>query len=126
MQYLQRLPLLLALAGSLLFGLISLISNKSHNEALIQMVFAMVIFFVIGLFIRSTILNIKMHVDDKRRKQEELERIQKKKEEAEAKKREKTEEFLEQTIDDAVHNLHDESFDPLPVSEFIQKELKSN
>ena len=126
MQYLQRLPLILALAGSLFSGLLSSLRLRAHNEVMSHMILSMVIFYFMGLFIRSTVLNIKTQVDEKWVKQEAAEKAQKEKEEAEKMKQEKTEEFLGKSIDYTTNDLGDELFEPLPVSEFIRKELKDN
>ncbi|NLY17781.1 MAG: hypothetical protein GX045_02225 [Clostridiaceae bacterium] len=126
MQYLQRLPLLLALAGSLVSGILNLLCYRSNNEVLLHMVIAMAAFYIIGLFIRSTVLTIKTEVDEKREKQEAEEKVQKEKEQAEERSVEKEEEFLGKNIDLTVNYSSDDSFDPLPVSEFIRKQLKDN
>ncbi|MDD4296336.1 MAG: hypothetical protein PHC69_05190 [Ruminiclostridium sp.] len=126
MQYLQRLPLILALAGSLFSGLISSLRLRANNEVISNMLLTMVIFYFSGLFIRSTVLNIKMQVDKKWVKQEAAEKAQREKEEVERKKKEKTEDFLGKSIDYTTNDLDDDSFEPLPVSEFIRNELKDN
>lgn len=126
MQYLQRLPLLLALAGSLVSGLLSLLCLRTHNEVLFQMVLSMIIFYIVGFFIRSMVINVKTQVDAKRLKLEADERAQKEKEEIEEKKKEKTDLFLGKHIDFKVNDLSEDSFEPLPVSEFIKKELKDH
>ena len=126
MQYLQRLPLILALAGSLVSGLLSLSRLRTRNEVLLQMVLTMVVFYIVGFFIRSTVLSIKTQVDEKWVKEEAAEKAQKEEEEAEERKRVKTEEFLGKSIDYTANDFDDGSFDPLPVSEFLIKELKDN
>lgn len=126
MQYIKRLPLILALAGSLITGILNLLCHKQQNEVLFQMLIALVIFYIIGFFIRSTVLTVKEQVDEKQRIREAEEREQREKEEAEARRREKAEEFLGKNIDLTVNDSSDDSFDPLPVSEFIKKQLKEN
>ena len=126
MQYLQRLPLLLALAGSLASGILNLLCYRPHNEVLLHMVLTMVIFFIIGLFIRSTVLALKKQVDEKRQKQEAEERAQREKKQAEAKMMEEAEGHLGNNIDFTVDSSREESFDPLPVREFIKKQLNDN
>lgn len=118
MQYLQKLPLLLALAAAFLSGLLGFIRQSSQKNILIQMTIVMIVFFVIGLFARAILTNIQQQVEQK--KQEEL-----------RKQKELEQEALEQemglgkNIDLKAGELDDEAFDPLPVSEFIRKELKN-
>jgi len=77
MRYLQKLPLLLALAAAFLTGLIGFVSQASQKVILTRMVLMMVVFFVIGLFTRSTLLNIKDQVEQKKNEREAEERKQK-------------------------------------------------
>jgi len=114
--------LLLALAAAFLSGLMGFIRRSPQKEVLLQMVLVMVLFFVIGLFARATLLNIQDQVERKKkeREQEEL----KKKQELEKQSMEK-EMGLGKTIDFTAGKANEDAFDPLPVSEFIKKELKS-
>ena len=77
----------------------------------------MVFFYIIGLFVRNTILNILEQLEQKRKEEElkEKERI--------AEQQRENEESLGQNIDFTAGGGED-SFEPLPVSEFIRKELK--
>ncbi|MBP7175707.1 MAG: hypothetical protein KBA53_05740 [Thermoclostridium sp.] len=118
----QKLPLLLALAAAFLSGLIGFIRNASQKVILTRMVLMMVLFFVIGLFARSTLMNIKDQVAQRKKQEEEEE--QKKKQEL-AKKAKEQEMGLGKNIDFSAGKEDEDDFDPLPVSEFIKKELKS-
>ena len=122
MRYLQKLPLLLALAAAFLTGLIGFVSQASQKVILTRMVLMMVVFFVIGLFTRSTLLNIKDQVEQKKNEREAEERKQKQ----ELEKKQKEQEMgLGNNIDLSAGAEDEDAFEPLPVSEFIKKELKS-
>ncbi|NLO38301.1 MAG: hypothetical protein GX115_02345 [Ruminiclostridium sp.] len=122
MRYLQKLPLLLALAAAFLTGLIGFVSQASQKVILTRMVLMMVVFFVIGLFTRSTLLNIKDQVEQKKNEREAEERKQKQ----ELEKKQKEQEMgLGNNIDLSAGAEDEDTFEPLPVSEFIKKELKS-
>lgn len=125
MRYLNRLPLLLALAGSIVSGLLSIIRLRAQKEILVQMALVMVIFYVAGLFLRSTVQSIKSQVDEKKLKQEEENRTKKSREEKENTDEGKTEKSLGGNIDFTVDES-DDAFDPLPVSEYIKNELKKS
>ncbi len=122
MQYLHKLPLLIALAAAFLMGLLGFARRSPQKEILVQMVLAMVLFFVIGLFVRSTLTNIKEQIEQKK-KERELEELKK---QQEMEKQEKEMEIgLGRNIDFTAGKEDEDAFNPLPVSEFIKKELKS-
>lgn len=121
MQYLQRLPLLLALAATIITGLVGFARQNAHKDILLHMVLVMVVFFALGLYARHTLTNVKNQIEKKQkeREQEEL----RKQQELEKQEMEKAM-GLGKNIDLTASNT-DDDFDPLPVSEFIKKELKS-
>jgi len=121
MEYLQRLPLLFALAAAFITGLIGFARHNAHKDILLHMVLVMVLFFVLGLYTRKTLINIKDKIEEKQKEkeQEELKKQQ------ELEKQEKEKEMgLGKNIDLSAGKTDDEDFNPLPVSEFIKKELK--
>lgn len=122
MQYLQKLPLLLALAAAFLSGLVGFVRHNPQKEILFMMVLAMVLFFAIGLFARSTLTNIK-NQNERKKKEKEQEEL-KKQQELEKQSKEK-EMGLGRKIDITAGKADEDAFNPLPVSEFIKKELKS-
>lgn len=121
MRYLQKLPLLLALAVALLMGFIGFLCSMSQDEILIRMALGMVIFYTVGFFIRNTLLDICKQVEEKRKEKEMEEEKQ------------RLEQENEKKLNDAGHNIDlmvgedaDDSFEPMSVSEFIKKELKQD
>jgi flagellar biosynthesis/type III secretory pathway M-ring protein FliF/YscJ len=117
MRYLQKLPLMFALAAAFLIGIIGSIRQNSQKTVLAQMVMVMVLFFFIGLFARATLLNIKEQHEKREKEQEEIEKQQELEQNKET-------ESLGKNIDFAAGDMDDDVFEPLPVSEFIQKQLK--
>jgi uncharacterized membrane protein YuzA (DUF378 family) len=122
MRYLQKLPLLLALAAALITGLVGFARHNAQKDILIHMVLVMVLFFVLGLYSRFTLTNINNQIE-KKKKEKEQEELKKQQElEQQAKEKEMG---LGRNIDFTAGETDEDAFDPLPVSEFIQKELKS-
>jgi len=122
MRYLQRLPLLLALAAAFITGLIGFARHNAQKDILVQMVLVMVLFFALGLYIRFTLTNIYNHIEQKKKEKEQEEL--RKQQELEKQEKEK-EKGLGRNVDFTAGNTDDDTFDPLPVSEFIKNELKS-
>jgi flagellar biosynthesis/type III secretory pathway M-ring protein FliF/YscJ len=111
------LPLLMALAAALISGILGFFKSAPQKEVIVQMTLIMVIFYVIGLFVRSTLICTIEQIEKKEREEEE----EKKKQQEKAKNEEQK--MLGANID---MTADDNSFDPLPVSEFIKKELKND
>lgn len=119
MRYIQMLPLLMALAAALISGILGFFKSMRQKEVMMQMALIMVIFYIIGLFVRTTLVCTIEQIEKKRKEREEEEERRKKKEKEEKEKQE----LLGTNIDLIAD---DDSFDPLPVSEFIRKELKND
>lgn len=124
MRYLQKLPILLALAAAFITGVIGLIRSFSQKQVLVQMVLSMILFFVIGLLARSTLLNVIAYIDEKRKKREQEELLKQQEAKRQSKQSENDADILGRNIDFTAGNMDDDAFEPLPVSEFIRKELK--
>jgi len=116
MRYLQMLPLLMALAAALISGILGFFKSTPQKEVIMQMALIMVIFYVTGLFVRSTLIHTIEQIEKKKKEREEEE---KKQQEAENEKQKIVGANIDITADD-------NSFDPLPVSEFIKRELKND
>ncbi|NLM26730.1 MAG: hypothetical protein GX211_00945 [Clostridiaceae bacterium] len=118
MRYIQMLPLLMALAAALISGILGFIKSTPQKEVIMQMAWVMVVFYVIGLFARSTLICTMEQIEKKRKEREE--------EEEERKKQEKEEKEREEMVGTNVDlTAGDDSFNPLPFTEFIRKELKN-
>jgi len=70
MQYVRRLPLLLALTGGILTGLIGYSQRIPNNENIFKMCIVMFVFYIAGFIMRGTLMSI---IEENRRKAAELE-----------------------------------------------------
>jgi divalent metal cation (Fe/Co/Zn/Cd) transporter len=129
MDYIRKLPLLLALAAAIIIGLVGHIKQAPNKDNMFNMVVAMAIFYIAGLFTRNTIIGI---MESNKRKAEEREKEAKRIEEE--KKREELNEKMaarsnsgqnvDLVADDTMDlNTVEEEFDALPVADFIKSEL---
>lgn len=121
MRYLQMLPLLMALAAALISGILGFFKSMHQKEVIMQMTLIMVIFYVTGLFVRSTLICAVEQIEKKIKQREEEEEEEKRKEQEKAE--DENQRILGANID---MTADDNSFDPLPVSEFIKNELKND
>ncbi len=81
MEYVQRLPFILATFMAIIIGLISNIYGSGNNETYIRMAICMIIFFIIGMYLKNTIVGIYQDIEAKKEKEEqekqaELERLE--------------------------------------------------
>ena len=132
MDYIRKLPLLMALSGAIITGLVGYTHQVNNNENMINMLIAMVIFYLVGLLIRGTVLDI---IETNRKKEEEErikeeERIAKEKEKEEKKlKKQNAEKGSGSTLDiiadeDLDLGMTEGEFNALPVADYITNELK--
>jgi len=119
MRYIQTLPLLMALASALLSGILGFIKSTPRKEIIMQMAMVMVVFYIIGLFARSSLICAVEQIEKKRKEREE--------EEERRKKQEKEEKEIEEMFGANIDlTAGDDSFNPLPVAEFIKHELRND
>jgi uncharacterized membrane protein YraQ (UPF0718 family) len=71
----QKLPFILGASMSIITGLICYYTKLELKDTYIRMMLSLIIFFIIGVFARKSIVKIKVEVDDKL-KADELERLQ--------------------------------------------------
>jgi len=131
MAYIRKLPLLLALSGAIVTGLAGYAHRLSNKENMTNMVIAMVVFYVVGLFVRYTVNDI---VETIKRKAEERELEEKKRLAEERKKEEEaqkaamadnTESILNLVADEKIDlGIDDDEFNELPIAEYIKNELR--
>lgn len=76
MDYIRKLPLLLGLAGAIITGLVGHKPHAANNDTMAKMMVVMVIFYIIGLLIRRTILDtFDTHKQKEQERQEEEQRL---------------------------------------------------
>ncbi len=73
MGYIQKLPFILASTITIIVGLVCYTSGASNMDTFVKMIISMTIFYLIGMYVRNLIIDIKKQVDENRKK-EELER----------------------------------------------------
>ncbi|NLU51818.1 MAG: hypothetical protein GXX10_03005 [Clostridiaceae bacterium] len=126
MDYIRKLPLLLALSGSIITGLLGRSSQLPDKEILTKMTIAMVVFYLAGLLASKTISDV---VEAYRKKEEEKEKAALQEENKEAVSENDsgiTGKKLDLAADEEIKfDVMEDDFDALPVAEFIKKELKS-
>ncbi|MCX7922400.1 MAG: hypothetical protein N3B21_10390 [Clostridia bacterium] len=117
MDYIQRLPFILGIFTALIVGVVSYKLNFSLQETYIKMAISMGIFFILGLYARSTLIKIVEEIDRKKM-QEEIQRIEElrrqENQDLSQNAKEKTH-TVEYTIDDGA-----DDFEPFNVSEIIK------
>lgn len=131
MAYIRKLPLLMALTGAIITGLMGYTHRINNKDNMANMVITMIIFYVVGLLIRNTITSI---MDTIRQKAEEREREEKQrlaeemKEAEEAEKAEKDSKLgqgLNLVVDDKYDiGISDDEFNELPIADYLKNELR--
>lgn len=128
MDYVRKLPLLMAVASALIVGMAGSAQKVPDKENMLKMLIIMVIFYIAGYFIKNTIADIleakRIKEEEKLEEQRRIE-IEKNKEEMSKKQAGKTKGLtLDLMADDELGlENQDEAFDALPVADFIKREL---
>jgi len=73
MNYVQKLPFILAASMAILSGLISMEQGMETKQTCIRMTTVMVVFFILGVVARSVIMRTVEEVEEKRKALEEAE-----------------------------------------------------
>ena len=129
MDYIRKLPLLMALAAAIITGLMGYINQVRNNENMTNMLIVMVVFYIVGLLIRGTILEA---IETNRKKEEERiqeeKRIAAEKEKEEKRKKKENEKDSGGSIDmvadeDLDQGIREDEFHALPIADYITKEL---
>jgi len=130
MDYIRKLPLLLALFSAIVTGLAGYLNRIGNKENMTNMVIAMIVFYLAGLFIRSTVNSIADSIRKKieERELEEKKRLTEERKKAEEEERAKSHNASESKVDVVVDDSLDEGidgneFDELPIAEYIKNEL---
>jgi len=134
MDYIRKLPLLMALSSGIITGLAGYANQVANKENMTNMFIAMVIFYIVGLLIRGTLIDI---IETNRKKEEEKKREEKrlaKEKEREEKERERKKKQAAENIpgsildiaadEDLKPGMNDEEFEALPIADYIRNELK--
>lgn len=130
MDYIRKLPLLMALAAAIITGLMGYINHVRNNENMTNMLIVMVIFYIVGLLIRGTVLEA---IETNRKKEEdrikEEKRIAAEKEKEEKRQKQNKEKDSGGSInmvadEDLNLGIREDEFQALPIADYITKEFK--
>lgn len=125
MDYIHKLPFILSAVTTLLYGLMSYKIINDNQTLFLKMAICMVVFYLLGLYIRNTIKSIQADIQERieREKREEEERIAQEK--ARQKEQESGENNNRSVIDIRVED-NSEDFSPLNVSRIIKSSISQD
>lgn len=136
MDYIRKLPLLMAISSGIITGLVGYTNQVRNNENMTNMLITMVVFYIVGLLIRGTVLDAietNRIKEEERIEEEKRKAIEEKKREAEEKEEKKQKQTTEKasgsTLDIAADEdinleINEEEFEALPIADYITNELK--
>ncbi|HEY5583620.1 MAG TPA: hypothetical protein VIK78_03910 [Ruminiclostridium sp.] len=118
----MKIPFLLAMLAALLTGFICLTNSLDTNQTCIRMIIAMVVFYLIGVFVSSTLTNV---VEEQNKQKLEAEKQKWEQEKLEKEKLEKLnqEKHLGTNLDLVTDNKLDDGFSPLDLSQAIRTKV---
>lgn len=73
MERIHKLPFILGCIAAMAVGVASYIAGSESRTVYLRMAVMMTVFFIIGLYIRNTVLAIEKEVQEKRQEQEDSE-----------------------------------------------------
>lgn len=125
MDFVRKLPLLIAVFSAMLIGLVGRLKGVPDRENMLKMIIVMLIFYGIGLLIRGTINDIVSSIERKAEEEraKALLEVEQQKEELRNSEPSSSGSILDLTADDDLNFDTGDDFDALPVADFITKEL---
>lgn len=129
MEFIRKIPLLLGTGAGLIIGLIGLSAGVPNKDNMLNMCVGMVIFYLVGILVRSTVKGIVEQAElmMAKKKEEEKKREKEQMEQEQIEEQKQREEALGHGIDLTVGDdggPADDEFGDLPIAEFIKNELK--
>jgi hypothetical protein len=116
----MKIPFMLALLAALITGIISIFNNASTNQTSLRMIIAMVFFYLIGVFVSSTLKGIveeqnklKLEAEIKIRQEEMLKKAEKLKQQG----------HLGTNLDLVTDSNIDDGFTPLDLSQAVRTKI---
>lgn len=136
MDYVHRLPYILGASAAIIIGMASYKSGLDIRTIYVRMSIFMIVFFVVGLYIRGEINKIDIEVKNKKAEQEALEKHENEKTEG-SDGREGNSSSIDLKVDDnaindsinlsaGIKKLYYEEISPLSVDDIKVDEEKSN
>ena len=83
MEYIQRLPFILGAVMAIVVGMLSYSSTADMKQVYLKMAICMIVFYILGVFIKNTVFKINSDIEAKKKKIE-LEELEKERLEEEA------------------------------------------
>jgi hypothetical protein len=129
MEWTRRLPILLATGSGLFTGIIGGLSGVRNSENMVRMLIAVTVFYFAGLYMRSMIHDLRIEVKKSILEKERIAREKANQEQNEAEMRVKAKYVADVKGKNIDYNVggrkmdEAEEFAPLPVTEFIRREL---
>ena len=121
MDYIHRLPFIMGSFMAIVIGVINYRYKTSLQDVYLKMAIGLIVFFAVGVFVRSMIVGIKEELEKKREQQEKDKKAAETRKQAEAKEEKKAAESG-QVIDYRVDEGED--FTPMKVGEVLSSTLK--
>ncbi|NLK86660.1 MAG: hypothetical protein GX279_04110 [Clostridiaceae bacterium] len=128
MERLRRLPFISGCMAAVLAGIISFAAGADSQKIYIRMAVMMLVFFILGTFVRNTIFDVKRQAAIRKREKEleEEQRLKRLKEEkiAEAMAAKKNAAKSAHTIDMAAGDTEMDGFEPLSIAQAVRTKAK--
>ncbi|HBR03181.1 MAG TPA: hypothetical protein DD738_11255 [Ruminiclostridium sp.] len=126
MDYIRKLPLLISLSVAIVVGMAGYIQEVPEKENMFRMLIVMIIFYLVGFFIKAAALSIYETLKEKE-EQEQREHLENKQQENSKDKKRKGSTKGKvvdiRTKDHSSKDTEEEMFNALPIADFIKKEL---
>jgi len=121
MEYIHRLPFIFGALMASIIGMINYKYNFTLKQICVRMTVAMVIFYIIGLYLRSTVEKLNEEIEKKKDLEKIAERERLEQEELEKKKQQPVSNVQQtaSTIDYHVDDNNDDEFRPLNVNTIL-------
>lgn len=120
MEFIHRLPFILGAIMAVIVGIVSFSINTETRDIYIRMSITMIVFFVLGLYLKNILERIAIEIKEKKAEQELRELEEKNRIEQERLKAEEMEKANIHKVDISVGEKYGEDFSPLKVSEYIK------
>ena len=127
MEYIQRLPFILGAVMAIVVGMLSYSSTADMKQVYLKMAICMIVFYILGVFIKNTVLKINSGIEAKKKKIE-LEELEKERLEEEAKEEQARQEAAVKQGSKSPKidiKVDDDEFVPLNI-ELISEKLNGN
>lgn len=127
MEYIQRLPFILGAVMAIVVGMLSYSSTADMKQVYLKMAICMIVFYILGVFIKNTVLKINSDIEDKKKKLE-LERLEQERLEEEAREEQANQEAAFKhgsKLPKIDIKVDDDEFVPLNI-EMISEKLNGN